>query len=438
MQRGFTNAFKGVRSSEAIRFTDALNDAWMKHWRLTIEEHSDSMFNLAVAINGINQTRNFPAACLVEPNWQKAKEITEWLPMDLSSPIYTSKVRTDLEKIVKFYSEPSAFRDKAIERFLYTELKDTGLFFKTIQEYPLTQEQRLAIISDEDATLVLAGAGSGKTAVLTAKAAYLIRRGIRKPEEVLMMAFGNAASKEMSSRIKKCCNAEVATMTFHKLAYDIIGEVEGEKPLLADFASDEKSFHVLIQEILFDLVERDEEFNHILRLWFTEFSAPAKSHWHFQTLHEYYEYVERCELRTFQGERVRSFEELMIANWLFQNSISYEYEPEYEHPLLKSGHKSYTPDFRLIDSGVYIEHYGVRWSQAKNGHKFLATAPYIDREKYLEQMEWQRKTHAEFGTTLIETFSYENVEGCLLSSLEENLTPYIQRNHCQCLRSFLN
>ena len=82
LQRGFTNVFRGVRSSEANRFTDALNDAWMKHWCLKIEEHSDSISNLAVSISGINLTRNFPAACFVEPYWQKAKEITEWLPMD--------------------------------------------------------------------------------------------------------------------------------------------------------------------------------------------------------------------------------------------------------------------------------------------------------------------------------------------------------------------
>ncbi len=43
---------------------------------------------------------------------------------------------------------------------------------------------------DEDATLLLAGAGSGKTSVIVAKAAYLIHRGIRQPDEILLMAFG--------------------------------------------------------------------------------------------------------------------------------------------------------------------------------------------------------------------------------------------------------
>ncbi|TKT57955.1 hypothetical protein FDR95_12315 [Rhizobiaceae bacterium LC148] len=63
-------------------------------------------------------------------------------------------------------------------------------FFDTIEKNPLTPEQRLAVVTDEDATLVLAGAGSGKTSVIVAKAAYLVERGIRKPDEILLLAFG--------------------------------------------------------------------------------------------------------------------------------------------------------------------------------------------------------------------------------------------------------
>ena len=188
-------------------------------------------------------------------------------------------------------------------------------------------------------------------------------------------------------------------------------KLRGKRPPLASHLSGERLFHELLQEILFELVESDKGFCHMLFRWFSEFRIPARSQWDFKSLHEYYDYVERYELRTFQGDKVRSFEELMIANWLFQNGISYEYEPIYEHPLPDTGRKSYTPDFRLTESGVYIEHFGVRWSTDEKGKQILATAPYIDREKYLQQMDWKRRTHAEYGTTLIETFSYENVEG---------------------------
>ncbi len=224
------------------------------------------------------------------------------------------------------------------------------------------------------------------------------------------------------------CDADIAVKTFHKLAYDIIAEVEGRRPLLAKHAADEKSFQNLIREILIELAEIDKRIEQMLRRWFTEFLLPAKSEWDFKTRHEYYSYVERYELRTLQGEKVRSFEELEIANWLCMNGITYEFEPVYVHISSDTGRKSYTPDFRLTACGVYIEHFGVRRKRDEDGNEFLTTAPYVDREKYLIEMEWKRNVHTTYGTTLVETFSYEKTEGRLLPALEEKIASYVDLN----------
>ncbi|WP_425404067.1 UvrD-helicase domain-containing protein [Hwanghaeella sp.] len=125
------------------------------------------------------------------------------------------------------------------------------------------------------------------------------------------------------------------------------------------------------------------------------------------------------------GERVRSFEELEIANWLYVNGIEYEYEPDYEHPLPKNDKRAYTPDFRLKESGVYIEHFGVRKARGHDGAIRLTTAPYVDRDDYLKGMEWKRQVHREHGTVLVETFSYEQMEGRLTKALKEKLEPYV-------------
>ena len=115
-------------------------------------------------------------------------------------------------------------------------------FFDTIESNPLTPEQRLAVVTDEDATLVLAGAGSGKTSVIVAKAAYLIQRGIRQPNEILLMAFGKDAASEMATRIEERSGAAVDALTFHALGYEIIRQVENGAPALAPHASDDRQF----------------------------------------------------------------------------------------------------------------------------------------------------------------------------------------------------
>src|SRR3990167_638306 len=67
----------------------------------------------------------------------------------------------------------------------------------------LNQEQRVAVVSGDGPALVLAGAGSGKTRVLTYRAAYLIKEKKIDPSRILLLTFTNQAGKEMKERIKK-------------------------------------------------------------------------------------------------------------------------------------------------------------------------------------------------------------------------------------------
>ncbi len=186
-------------------------------------------------------------------------------------------------------------------------------FFDNIESNPLTPEQRLAVLTDEDASLVLAGAGSGKTSVIVAKATYLIERGIREPNEILLMAFGKDAATEVAARIKERSGASVDALTFHALGYEIIGQVEGGAPALAAHASDNAQFRALLRDILINDVGRLGGLKSLLLKWFSEFYWPFKREWDFKTKSEYYQYVESHDLRTLGGERVKSFEELQIG-----------------------------------------------------------------------------------------------------------------------------
>jgi DNA helicase-2/ATP-dependent DNA helicase PcrA len=66
----------------------------------------------------------------------------------------------------------------------------------------LNQRQKEAVLSENPSTLVIAGAGSGKTAVLTRRVAYLIANGV-VPGQILCLTFTNKAAKEMNNRVRK-------------------------------------------------------------------------------------------------------------------------------------------------------------------------------------------------------------------------------------------
>lgn len=84
----------------------------------------------------------------------------------------------------------------------------------------LNDSQRAAVTYNNGPSLVIAGAGSGKTRVLTYKIAYLLQNGL-KPYNILALTFTNKAAKEMKTRIARQVGNEIASHlwmgTFHSI-----------------------------------------------------------------------------------------------------------------------------------------------------------------------------------------------------------------------------
>ena len=85
----------------------------------------------------------------------------------------------------------------------------------------LNPQQREAVCCTDAPSLVIAGAGSGKTRVLTAKIAYLLSAGGMEPQQIMALTFTNKAANEMKQRIAGMVGAQAAariTMgTFHSV-----------------------------------------------------------------------------------------------------------------------------------------------------------------------------------------------------------------------------
>ena len=91
----------------------------------------------------------------------------------------------------------------------------------------LNSTQKSAVEAVDGPVLIFAGAGSGKTRVLTHKLFYLVNEGLFKPEEILAVTFTNKAAKEMKVRVMKLLKANELSLsigTFHSICARILRE----------------------------------------------------------------------------------------------------------------------------------------------------------------------------------------------------------------------
>ena len=103
----------------------------------------------------------------------------------------------------------------------------------------LNPEQRLAVETTEGAVLVLAGAGTGKTRVLTTRIAHILASGLAFPSQILSVTFTNKAAREMKTRIGVLVGEAVEGMpwlgTFHSIGVKLLRRHAELAGLRSDF-----------------------------------------------------------------------------------------------------------------------------------------------------------------------------------------------------------
>lgn len=374
---------------------------------------------------------------------------------------YAEYISSEDEKFFeKFYNKPETFETdtkQANERYINQELNDNSDLFDDLDGKSLDSQQREAIVVDEDAVKVIAGAGSGKTFTIQGKVKYLTEKRDVDPSEILAISFSNASVDDLKERIEE----PIDIKTFHKVGKDILTQYnQYSRP-------DTSALKRIIKRYLTKKALKNEAISKKLIEFFSFYiNVPPSDDdikyegdlldWQegvdFSTLKRRFKNKQR---ETLNNEIVRSYEELYIANFLFIYGIKYTYEKIYSYPnknferefnkfkeflfsfneeipdelknditkdLLNLTDifeeyeiKDYLPDFYLDDYNIYIEHFGLN----RNCENHLIGGK--SSEEYVKEMEWKRKVHKKYGTTLIETFSYYQSENRLLTRLAEKL-----------------
>ena len=356
-----SRTISGLSRRDANVLVDALGAARIRWWRQALEGQAATMESIYARL------RESSSPCAY---WRKrefsdlkpqAESVDRHFPGSWPEQLAQASEIVSLKAIRNFLDDPERFRKLANTKYIESELTRSQVLFDRIETQPLTEEQRKAVVVDEERNLVVAAAGSGKTSVIVAKAAWLVRRGFRDPSELLLLAFAKDAQQELRERVigrvGKETAKDISVRTFHSLGMSIIGEAEGKVPTLARVAEDTGALLNLMQQTIRDLVSSPETAGVFAR-WFRDWFAPYKSQDEFQTYGDYWNYIRQYEIRSLNGEQVKSFEECEIANFLYLNGVAYEYERPYEHDTATSGKAAVPP--RLLSHGRRDLHRALR------------------------------------------------------------------------------
>ena len=351
-------------------------------------------------------------------------------------------VENEIIKFVTYYADISDFKkgssifDEHNEKYIQSHMaSEKGYLDKILYEIDpnilLDEEQRRVVLSDEDYTLVIAGAGAGKTTTVAAKVRYLVEKKHIKPEQILVISFTNKAVGELRERINGGLLIPCPITTFHSTGYAILRKKEDDKKTIVEGGF---LFNAVNNYLKGNILEQPELVDKLIMFFGSYFDAPYEGN----DINQFFNYISKADFSTLKSnvneynaqvidkrthkvttisnEVLRSAQEVEIANFLYLNSIDYVYEEIYPYHILKAK-KPYTPDFciRQGNKVAYIEHFGI----TEDGkHNFYTPA---ELSRYKQEIRDKIELHKKHGTALICTYSRYNDDRDLVEHLEEEL-----------------
>jgi len=463
-------AFSLSGKNAEILMNEAKKQLEKKIKEVIIRAASTAIGKILVKKNGINTDSNITAEQTAKPNLSNvlisfAKDKAEFFALNC----YISQSK--IEKFISVYNEyylriKSLFDEGSISHVdlgaskefikVFEDIKDLSkkhnqifiehnlaankkYFDQLLKDVDsnvmLDEEQRRAILSDEDYCLLVAGAGAGKTTTMAAKVKYLTDKQKINPRDIVVISYTNKAIDELKERIQDKLKIPINITTFHKFGYDLLKNSKDSIPTVEYSAA----------RYVFDCLEK-QIFNNkpLLRkvmLFLGYYLNIPEEVLNFENLNSYYKYKadnhfqtirsdagefikkitdkRKILKRTITGEYVRSNQEVQIANFLYLNGIEYEYEERYPYQI-KDLKKPYTPDFTIRQNNkiFYLEHFGI----SQNFFNKLFSEKELG--KYKKSILYKRKLHKDKGTKLLETFSEYNDKRNLTDHLREELEKF--------------
>lgn len=295
-------------------------------------------------------------------------------------------------------------------------LKQYQTLFDHVERLPLTLNQRQACVSSAINTLVLAGAGTGKTSTLMGRLAYLLQSQQAQASEILLLAFAVEAANEMQERGQALKTGQSLTgykaRTFHSLGLYIVNTVNKGTSQLSKLSQDGE-LDKFLQAKFQSLLEQQAAYARAVQDYFTFYEKPlARSRLVNKQL---VSSIPLISYRSLADEYLNNSLELIVANTLYQVGLDYVYQAHYARNVYLAAYQPYRVSFYIKPHGLSVLVYDCLEHEINE----LSQLEHYSRYRVLS-----RKAHQQDNYPLLEIYQDRICDGLtqeVLCALEPEL-----------------
>ena len=203
----------------------------------TVRQDITEVANYLLAFDRDYSSLFQPSQYITQRELQNLHEAYDHIADMLNKPGVILK-NTDLAAVNSFLKKHESLDDDALAHnndFVTGKVDEYKEYFDNIllkidRNIVLDNEQRCAVVTEDDYVLLIAGAGAGKTTTMAAKVKYLVDKCGVAPEDIIVISYTNKAIGELRDKINKSLGIPAKISTFHAFAFEIVRRYSDTPP----------------------------------------------------------------------------------------------------------------------------------------------------------------------------------------------------------------
>ncbi len=326
--------------------------------------------------------------------------------------------RDDLNMIIRMFKLIEKYRKRHNKPVVDKMIGSVEQSIFNINGVTLNKEQKTAVVVDEKRLRLIGAGTSGLTHACVGKVKYLIK-GKNVPQENILFLTSSHKNAERINMMLENEGISPIAKTYIEYSMQVLADHGKEVPEVIDV-----DYEDFAESTIEKLLQNDEYKSRFVD-YYLNFRQAGSVVFDFDDYEEYLQFLEEYPPIALDGTRMKNYEHLAVADFLYRNNIRYRYMQEYGARELDYDGTVYKPVFYLPDFDIYIEVFEINATGEARFDTGTSLVSETPTEIYRKRMQHVREIHEKNRTVMVDVFTYELMESSLIDHLQAKLMKHL-------------